>query len=341
MLLAQRRLESLRLLEAVVEQVKVIFCLCTVVDNVYHFFVINNRLCSIKVSQILPKRSLKRYNCVYHIVHCEYTDLCLKDKEAKRQSKLEKQEKILRAKLLKKYKQIQQGQIAKQKEIVQEMMQKSNDARKSDQSQRDSGSATEADTSKTNSPSTVLHCNDSDRSDQLILESELDFKTYFLFRPSNGTTKTFNRERPKPLGFRSNYNQSYDRRNDGHQGHQGNYPRHNTFNRKRYQPPDSFHSQDSNRQDWKRSRYNSNQPKSNWESNLDSELWDGPEIEFDSQNSRSSYRRGGRSGGDFHHRQRSHGVVHDESNVRMSRNEPRNGGSSFSQSLPDPIERPV
>ena len=167
------------------------------------------------------------------------------------------------------------------------------------------------------------------------------FTVVFPLRTSNGASRPHYGS--KPLGFRSNHNQGYERRHEGHQG-SGNYARNNTFNRKRHYPSEPFSSpnrQDSNRQEWKRNRYDSNKPnKSNWESNIDSELWDGPKVEFDQQNSHSSYRRGGRSGGEFHNKNRSHAMI-DNSNVRMSRNEPRNSGSSFGKNFPDPIDRPV
>lgn len=240
---------------------------------------------------------------------------------------------------------MEQAKIEQQKEKVQEMMQTSNGhGKKFVEMRPDAKASVELAAIKAGSPPRVHHSQESDRFNENDIEHEPDVQTCFQPRAPNGTPRPhYSRERPKPLGFRSSHNQGYDRRSEGHQG-SGNYTRNNTFQRKRYYPSESFHSsnqQDSNRQDWKRSRYDSNKPKSNWESNIDSELWDGPELELDQQNSRSSYRRGGRPGGDFHHRHRSHAMVNDNSNVRMSRNEPRNSGSSFGQNLPDPIDRPV
>jgi len=88
-----------------------------------------------------------------------------------------------------------------------------------------------------------------------------------------------------------------------HQNHQ--HHRHSSFNRKRYPPQESFHSaarQNQNRGDWKRSRFDNG--KANWVSQLDQELWDGPNVDNQRQNGRGGYRRGGRSGGggEFHAR---------------------------------------
>lgn len=58
--------------------------------------------------------------------------------------------------------------------------------------------------------------------------------------------------------------------------------------------------QDQNRGDWKRNRFDGK--KSNWAFQFDQELWDGPNLENQRQNSRGGFRRGGRSGGEFNAR---------------------------------------
>jgi hypothetical protein len=99
----------------------------------------------------------------------------------------------------------------------------------------------------------------------------------------------------QPIDFRKEYDEQ-------HVNQQNHHHRHSSFNRKRYPPQESFHSaprQNQNRGDWKRSRFDNG--KANWVSQLDQELWDGPNVDNQRQNGRGGYRRGGR-GGEFHAR---------------------------------------
>ena len=110
----------------------------------------------------------------------------------------------------------------------------------------------------------------------------------------------------QPKSQRSIPVQSNERQKEDneHVDQQNHHHRHSSFNRKRYPPKEPFHSaprQNQNRGDWKRSRFDNG--KSNWVSQLDQELWDGPKVNNQRLNARGGYRRGGRyGGGDFHGR---------------------------------------
>ena len=140
--------------------------------------------------------------------------------------------------------------------------------------------------------------------------------------------------------------QSNDRRKEDYANHQGqNQPHHrnSSFNRKRYQQTESLHSsarQDQNRGDWKRSRFDGG--KSNWVSQLDQELWDGPNVEFQRQNSRGGYRRGRGSRGDYHmHRTRDFPPMKERYPVKS---EVRNPALVSGENSMDPaltVERPT
>lgn len=224
--------------------------------------------------------------------------------------KLQDKERTLRAKLLKKYQQVGEQQLEEQRERVRQLVQTSS-------MKSQSSIAPPPEPKHAEKPAYNQVPNPTSPAEQEITRylndrfiSNLFYKAKFVlfifcasFRPTNGNIRHQEHGNRPVSGHRPHSNQFNDRRKDDFPNYQNqnHHQRNPNFSRKRHQPSESFHPsvrQEQNRGEWKRNRY---EGQSNWTSQFDQELWDGPNVDFQRQNSRGGFRgRGYRSGNAYH-----------------------------------------
>jgi len=254
LILVQRKLESLRLLDALLERIK---------------------------ASVEEKEREKRKTAIQNMKDIPKSKEKLKkaEKELRRQRRLEEKEKLLRSKLVQKYQEVEQQRLEEQREKLRKTME--NSTLKSSVSvvvEAKSSNHVEVTEERvvcySTKPSGLNGASNTERSKDHWRNSSPS--RYAGGDPRSNQPKSHRRNSGYD-DFRSNPNR-LDRNSDPSQNHYNHHHHHDpSLNRKRNSAPSYQPNWKRNRPDhWKSN--SSYQKKSNWIAQLDDELWDGPMV---------------------------------------------------------------
>lgn len=275
LILVQRKLESLRLLDALLERIKI-----SVEEKEKE-----KRKVAIQSMKDIPKNKEK---------------LKKAEKELRRQRKLEEKERLLRSKLVQKYQEVEQQRLEEQREKLRKILESS--AVKSSASVvADSKSSSHVDF--TEERIVCYAAKDLGSSGSTNIERSKD--RWHNSSPSRYVTSDPRPNQTKPHHRKMGYDDCRlnpsrrDRNNDPSQNHHHHHDP--SLNRKRNMASSYQPNWKRNRPDWKNNP--SYHKKSKWIAQLDDELWDGPKMNPSQDGRRyrphEAFNRNGRRGANY------------------------------------------